>query len=331
MMKCSHLFLRIHACTALCRTSEKNTDITVIHLIEKLLLLFSRIIIMYKCYLIFRHSPAHKLVFYVIIYVEFLWWDILNIRHKEFLKQFGRIGIIKFAVFIYSSLWIYFTIIGIRPADHNNVTLCKLVLLFWRMLINVAFHIGKCVYILRIILIAIAQTYLFSCYGISGLGFCIMTIHLKSVLPCITFGCWHIAENALRTAFISCSTVNIIYIVYVEIYLWIGIVGNSRVNKPLVKSDFSSVICYNKHIIITGIHIPVTNSRSSLGKWLYKSFLCLWRLCHHLMEVRFRLFKIKGISCANIRTLLEHSHKFGKIRKLCKTCFQLIFSVRFRF
>ena len=49
------------------------------------------------------------------------------------------------------------------------------------------------------------------------------------------------------------------------------------------------------------------------------------------MKMCVRLFKVKGIGCANICTLLEHSHKLGKIRKFCKSCLELILAIRFRF
>lgn len=87
------------------------------------------------------------------------------------------------------------------------------------MLIDVAFYIGKSVYVLRIILITIAKSYLFAEKLIAKLLAAVRSVNLKSVLSGVGLWSGHIAENALCAALVCCSAVNIKYIIYTKIYL----------------------------------------------------------------------------------------------------------------
>ena len=87
------------------------------------------------------------------------------------------------------------------------------------MLVNVAFYIGKCVYVLRIILITIAKPYFLAEKLIAKLLAAVRSVNLKSVLSGVRLWCGHITENALCAALVCGLAVNIIYIVYTEIYL----------------------------------------------------------------------------------------------------------------
>lgn len=78
MMQGYHFRLCVHACTAFCRRTEKHTNITAVHLIEKCLLFLRCIIIVNESNFLFRHSQLNKLAPNIIIYIKWLRGHILN-------------------------------------------------------------------------------------------------------------------------------------------------------------------------------------------------------------------------------------------------------------
>ena len=78
MMQSYHTFLCVHSCTAFLRRTDENTNIAAVHLIEKLLLLFSGIIIVYKSNFFFGNTLCDELIPNIVIDIECLGRHILN-------------------------------------------------------------------------------------------------------------------------------------------------------------------------------------------------------------------------------------------------------------
>ena len=137
----------------------------------------------------------------------------------------------------------------------------------------------------------------------------------------VIFRCGKVTENHLRRAAFFCFPPYFKYVFRTGCGFACFAVPKHRIDKPLVESQLSPVIGNKEHIVDIAVHHFVSHSFGSLAKFLHHFLLQFGRLEGNVMILRLRNRQLYHIRRLNICDIFKHTHQFGQIIKLGKSCF----------
>ena len=147
---------------------------------------------------------------------------------------------------------------------------------------------------------------LFRHTGVEQLGADII-IDVERTVP---LGSRHIAENQLGQLLLFGVVPDAQDVVDAGIQLTAGVIRQSRVHQPLIKTDFATIRRDFQHIIHRGVNRTAVDFGCTFAQRLHHVLLDFRRFDHHRLKFCIRHREMKLIAGLNIRRFFEHRHQF---------------------
>ena len=126
----------------------------------------------------------------------------------------------------------------------------------------------------------------------------------------VTLWSRHIAENQLGQLLFLGVVPDAQDVVDAGIQLTAGVIGQSGIHQPLVKTDFAAIRRDFQHIIHRGVNRTAVDFGCTFAQRLHHVLLDFRRFDHHRLKFCIRHREMKLVAGLDIRRFFEHRHQF---------------------
>lgn len=132
----------------------------------------------------------------------------------------------------------------------------------------------------------------------------------------VPLGSRHIAENQLGQLLFLGVVPDAQDVVDAGIQLTAGVIRQSRVHQPLIKTDFAAIRRNFQHIIHRRVNRTAVDFGCTFAQRLHHVLLDFRRLDHYGFKFSLGHWQVQLITGLDIRRFFEHRHQFGKVEEL---------------